>query len=122
MKYIEINDLKPGMITMKSIYNDRGICLLARNKILTNPIINQIKKMGYDGLYIYDEYYSKCTRDSAFLKDLVDSLQGISAVLEVYVSNEYIHPSYALEKLKYSQRIIDSTIKYFENKEKENGK
>lgn len=56
MKYIEINDLKPGMITMKSIYNDRGICLLARNKILTNPIINQIKKMGYDGLYIYDEY------------------------------------------------------------------
>lgn len=56
------------------------------------------------------------------MKDLVDSLQGISAVLEVYVSNEYIHPSYALEKLKYSQRIIDSTIKYFENKEKENGK
>ena len=87
-----------------------------------NSLTIELQRILCNYMSVYDEYYSKCTRDSAFLKDLVDSLQGISAVLEVYVSNKYIHPSYALEKLKYSQIIIDSTIKYFENKEKENGK
>lgn len=93
-----------------------------RRAMTANSLTIELHKILCNYMAVYDEYYSKCTRDSAFLKDLVDSLQGISAVLEVYVSNKYIHPSYALEKLKYSQRIIDSTIKYFESKEKENGK
>ena len=67
---------------------------------------------------VYDEYYSKGTSDSAFLKDLVDSLLGISAVLEVYVEHKGIHPNYAIEKLKFSKSYIDATISYFENKEK----
>lgn len=69
---------------------------------------------------IYDEYYSTGSRDSAFLKDLVNSLIGISAVLEVYVEDNGIHPDYAIEKLKSSSSYINATIRYFESKENAN--
>lgn len=78
----------------------------------TNKIVNYYMK-------IYDEYYETGSRDSAFLKDLVDSLLGISAVLEVYVEHKEIHPNYAIEKLNNSKSYINACIKYFESKEVE---
>ena len=65
---------------------------------------------------VYDEYYSTGSRDSAFLKDLVDGIQGISAVLEVYVEHNGINSNYALEKLKFTDSYIKATIRYFEDK------
>ena len=65
---------------------------------------------------IYDEYYETGSRDSAFLKDLVDSLQGIDAVLEVYVRDGHIHPDYALEKLNFSDSYIKSAISFYKSK------
>ena len=71
---------------------------------------------------IYDMYHSKdCDRDAVFIHDLVDAIQGIEAVLEVYTRDNYIHPGYACEKLKYSYNNIKYIYEYFENKlKKEN--
>lgn len=80
----------------------------------------ELNKILVNYMTIYDEYYSTGSRDSAFLKDLVDSLIGISAVLEVYVGQKEINSNYALEKLKFSQSYINSVIKYFEGKEEKN--
>lgn len=87
---------------------------MTKNSLIkeTNKIVNYYMK-------IYDEYYETGSRDSAFLKDLADSLMGISAVLEVYVEQKGIHPNYALEKLNNSRSYIDACIKYFESKEVE---
>lgn len=82
-----------------------------------SKLMNECYKIINNYMKIYDEYYDTKSRDSAFLKDLVDSLIGISAVLEVYVEDKGIHPSYALEKLNNSKSYIDSCIKYFESKE-----
>ena len=80
----------------------------------------ELNKILYYYMSIYDEYYSTGSRDSAFLKDLVDSLKGISAVLEVYVEHKEIHPDYAIEKLNFSKSLIEATIRYYESKEEEN--
>lgn len=82
----------------------------------------ELNKIKHYYMKVYDEYYSgNGSRDSAFLKDLVDSLLGISAVLEVYVEHNGIHPDYALEKLNFSKSYIQSVIRYYESKlEKEN--
>ena len=85
-----------------------------------NSLSRELDKILNYYMSVYDEYYSTGSRDSAFLKDLVDSIQGISAVLEVYVEHKGIHPDYAIEKLKFSQSYINSTIKYFESKEANN--
>lgn len=84
--------------------------------ITKQSLSRELDKILTNYMAIYDEYYSTGSRDSAFLKDLVDSLQGISAALEVYVEHKSLHPNYAIEKLKSSQSYINSTIKYFENK------
>ena len=77
----------------------------------------ELGKIKYYYMKIYDEYYSdNNTRDSAFLKDLVNALKGISAVLEVYVEHKGIHPGYALEKLESSKSYINAAIKYYESK------
>ena len=66
---------------------------------------------------IYDMYHSEnADRDVAFIHDLVDAIQGIEAVLEVYTRDNYIHPGYACEKLKYSYNNIKYIYEYFENK------
>lgn len=82
-------------------------------------LINETQMIVKNYMKIYDEYYSTKSRDSAFLKDLVDSLLGISAVLEVYVEYKEIHPDYAIEKLEFSKSYIESTLRYFKNKLKE---
>ena len=66
---------------------------------------------------IYDMYHAdNVDRDVAFIHDLVDAIQGIEAVLEVYTRDNYIHPGYACEKLKYSYNNIKYIYEYFENK------
>ena len=72
---------------------------------------------------IYDMYHSDgyVDRDVYFIHDLVDSIKGIEAVLEVYTRDKHIHPSYACEKLHYSYSNIKHVHDYFENKlKKEN--
>lgn len=86
-------------------------------KMTRSSLAKELDKILNYYMIIYDEYYSTCSRDSAFLKDLVDGIQGISAILEVYVEHKGINSNYALEKLKFVQRYINSTIRYFESKE-----
>ncbi len=82
-----------------------------------NSLERDLNKILNNYMKVYDEYYSTHSRDSAFLKDLVDSLIGISAVLEVYTEHKKIHPDYALEKLNNSKSYINAAIRYFESKE-----
>ena len=56
MKYVPSDHLLPGMISLKSIYNRRGVCLLGANHVLTPPIITQLCNQHYPGVFVYDEF------------------------------------------------------------------
>ena len=86
----------------------RELTKSSMTRILNSLVDNYMK--------IYDEYYAEGSRESAFLKDLADSILPISEVLEVYTRENYINPDYAVRKLKYSKDIMENTIKYFELK------
>lgn len=92
-------------------YDVRGITERNIKRELNNLANNYMK--------IYDEYYETGSRDSAFLKDLAESILGISAVLEVYTRDKEIYPDYAIEKIEFSKRLIDRVINYYSAK-KEN--
>ena len=81
-----------------------------------NALSRELNKILNYYMQIYDEYYSTGSRDSAFLKDLVDGIQGISAVLEVYAEHKKIYSKYAIEKLNFTKSYVDTTIKYFEQR------
>lgn len=85
-------------------------------EMTSKSLVRVLNKIYENYMKVYDEYYSENpSRDSAFLKDLVDSLQGISVVLEVYTRDGGIHPNYAIEKLENSKSYITSAIKYYKN-------
>ena len=86
-------------------------------QMTANSLINELNKLANNYMAVYDEYYSTRSRDSAFLKDLVDGIKGIAACLEVYVEHKGINPGYALEKLNWSKSHIEACISYFESKE-----
>ena len=85
-------------------------------EMTANSLANELTKILKYYMAVYDEYYSTGSRDSAFLKDLVDGIKGISACLEVYVEHKGINPDYAIQKLKISKSYIESCISYFESK------
>lgn len=91
---------------------DREMC----REITKNSLERELHNLVNNYMKIYDEYYSTGSRDSAFLKDLTDSIIGISAVLEVYARDNEIHPSYALENLNSSMSYIKTCIRYYERK------
>jgi glyoxylate carboligase len=88
-------------------------------EITKNTLDFELVKILNNYMKIYDEYYETYSRDSAFLKDLVDSLIGISSVLEVYVDHKGINSGYAIEKLENSKSYIESNISYFKSKMEE---
>ena len=90
---------------------------MARN-LTQMSLENELGQLINNYMKVYDDYYSpNSTRDSAFLKDLVDAIKGISACLDVYVNHDKnIHPQYALEKLEWSKRRVDGCISYYEYK------
>ena len=54
MKYVESKNLKPNMRLVFTLYDDNEHVLLKANNKLTSTLINRIKQLGFDGLYIYD--------------------------------------------------------------------
>ncbi len=56
MRFVGINDVTPGMVIVKNLYDEDGRKLLGRNKKLTAPLIDKIRYLGYPGVYIYDSY------------------------------------------------------------------
>ena len=88
-------------------------------KITEVNLKRELNNLVNNYMEIYDEYYATGSRDSAFLKDLAESILGISAVLEVYARDKEIYPDYAIEKIEFSKRLIDRVINYYSAK-KEN--
>lgn len=88
-------------------------------EITARSLDMELAKIASYYMNIYDEYYTTGSRDSAFLKDLVDAIKGISACLEVYVEQKGINANYALQKLNWSKSHIEACIRYYESKLKE---
>ena len=56
MRFVPVDEIQPGMIIVKNIYDEEGRKLLGRNKKMTAPLIDKIRYLGYSGIYIYDRY------------------------------------------------------------------
>ncbi|MBO5435137.1 HD-GYP domain-containing protein [bacterium] len=54
MKYLPIDDVKPGDILAKTLFDDDFKILLTANSKLSELKLHSIEAMGFAGLYIYD--------------------------------------------------------------------
>lgn len=60
MGKVAINQLKEGMISDQTIYNDQGLILVASGVTLTNFIINQLQKLDITNVKVKDEAEAAC--------------------------------------------------------------
>lgn len=56
MRYLSVKKLEPGMAIGQDIFTGRGENLYAKHVILNDAIIQELKDMGYQGLYIDDQF------------------------------------------------------------------
>lgn len=56
MRYVIIDDVKPGMVLGRDIYDFAARTLLSEGKELSYDLIQKLKRRGYAGVYIDDEW------------------------------------------------------------------
>lgn len=56
MRYVVINDVRPGMILGRALYDITDTTLLTEGNALTGEIIEKLKQRGYPGVYIDDAW------------------------------------------------------------------
>lgn len=56
MRYILMDEARPGMVLAKGVYDTQSHLLIAENQELTTEYIQKLKRRGYPGFYIVDEY------------------------------------------------------------------
>ncbi|MCR4611436.1 MAG: HD domain-containing protein [Lachnospiraceae bacterium] len=55
MRYVPLNEVKPGMISTGSLYDYDGKMFIKNKAVLSKEDIDKIKEYGYQGIYINDE-------------------------------------------------------------------
>ena len=56
MRYVIIDDVRPGMVLGRPIYDFASQALLSEGKELSQELIAKLKKRGYPGVYIDDDW------------------------------------------------------------------
>lgn len=56
MRFIIMNDVQPGMILARPLYDFSARTLLSEGKVLSQELIKRLKQRGYPGVYIDDEW------------------------------------------------------------------
>lgn len=54
MRYVVINDVRPGMILGRALYDNTDTMLLTEGNEITGEVIDKLKQRGYPGVYIDD--------------------------------------------------------------------
>lgn len=55
MRYLPIDQIKENTVLAAPIFSDQGTILLNANAVLKRSYLSKLAKLGYVGLYIYDE-------------------------------------------------------------------
>lgn len=89
IEYVRTNNLQPGDMIAKNLYDESGRVLLMAGKFLTETAIKVIQRYGYKGVYIdnIDEY----RRESIPIPvSLIDELTQVN-LMKVLKSLFFIH-------------------------------
>lgn len=95
MHFVPIDEAEEGMINVKRLYDERETLLLNSNKPLTSSIIQKIKNLGYQGLYIYDDFaqYDNFNEiiDENTRRDTIKALKTFNLDSVTYFANEIVN-------------------------------
>lgn len=86
MRLMYVEELKPEMVLAKPIYNVDGRCLVNFDFVLTDKIIERIKTLDYDRVWIKDEFDNVSDYLSDELK--LKAVRSVKSIFTGYASNK----------------------------------
>lgn len=98
MRFIPVDEIQPGMIIIRNLYDENGRKLLGSGKKMTAPLIEKVRHLGYPGLYIYDEF-----SEHEVMSEILDEETRLNILLSLKDKN--------LEQIFFlSNKIVDDLL------------
>ena len=120
IEYVRTDNLKPGDIIAKSLYDENGRILLKFGKPLTETAIRVVKQYGYKGVYIdnIDEFRRESIPIPEPLIEELTQLQLMSLLKTIYnnkaIQVDFFDAHFMSDKKKLHEmleEIIDTLVK-----------
>lgn len=112
MRYLPINNIKPGMTLGKSIFDKNGTKLLNEGNLITIEYLERILSLGYSGLYIEDDL----SEDLVIHNIVIDNIknEAIQSLKNIFVSSPTTNSSTYQDELNFLSssllKIVDEII------------
>lgn len=115
MRFIPIENIEPGMVIVKNIYDENGRKLLGRNKKMTAPLIEKIRYLGYPGVYIYDRFseheeFAEIINEEDRIK-MMQSLKSMNLDQIFFLSNKIVDDLLDQEEI----HLDFNTLRHYHN-------
>lgn len=78
MRYVTIDDAKPGMVLAQNLFDSKGRTLLGGYNVLNDVYIMRLKEYGFSGIYIDDEILKDIRVESVISPQL--RMEGVECV------------------------------------------
>ncbi len=124
VEYIRTENLKPGDILAKTLYDENGRILLTVGKVVTDTAIRVIRQYGYKGVYIenINEFRREDIPIPAPLVDDYTQLQLIAVLRNIYenkaIQYDYFDPRFMMDKKKLHE-IVEDVVNTLREAERE---
>ena len=94
MRFVAIGDLQPGMVLGRKIINQKKTSLLEKGVILSDMLIARLKKNGYIGVYVADEFSKAVqlqeTVREEIIEDAIDAVAEANIASIIQISSELV--------------------------------
>lgn len=90
MKYLNIDEVKPGMILASTIYDNNARILLASNKSLSSSIIARLRMLKFNKVCVYDKDDESCYKsllDDDIRQSALRNLKNLDIDNCLYIAN-----------------------------------
>ncbi len=115
MRYVNCNELKPGMVLSNNLYDNNEKILLKANTELTSFFISRIKELEFDGVYIFEEnditVANQIVSDETRMK-AIHKLKKLDIDACMFLANSIVNEIQSSDSLIVEQVAISSYDNY----------
>ena len=110
MRYIPISGLKAGMVCGKNLYDVSNQLMLTKGSVVRQTYIDRIKRLGYQGIYIDDEFSSDIIVRDVISNDLRMTAVDLIRDMCVYSCSNNRESSVVDKKVLQTREVVSSII------------
>ncbi|MDF2865328.1 MAG: phosphohydrolase [Clostridia bacterium] len=106
MRLFYLSELEPGMVLAKPVYSEDGRCLVNFDFVLTEKIIERIKTLDYERVWIKDDFDDVSDYLSDELK--LKAVRSIKSIFTGYATNK--KANFDIKKIDVLKDVVENVV------------